>query len=59
MSAIEHCRTSVLGGHILQCPECHAPMVIIELLVGINYPRAPPERIINPIERMALKKMTV
>ena len=22
MSAIEHCRTSVLGGHVLQCPEC-------------------------------------
>lgn len=26
------------------CPKCHAPMVIIELLIGINYPRAPPER---------------
>jgi hypothetical protein len=22
MSAIEHCRTDVLGGHVLQCPEC-------------------------------------
>lgn len=38
------------------CPRCHAPMVIIELLVGINYPRAPPEKFINPIERIALKK---
>lgn len=36
------------------CPKCHAPMVIIELLIGINYPRAPPERIINPVEKMAL-----
>ena len=36
------------------CPKCHAPMVIIELLIGINYPRAPPERIINPVEKMVL-----
>lgn len=41
------------------CPKCHAPMVIIELLVGINYPRAPPEKLINPVEIIALKKMTV
>lgn len=41
------------------CPKCHAPMVIIELLVGINYPRAPPEKLINPVEGISLKKMTV
>ncbi len=35
------------------CPKCQSPMVIIELLVGINYPRAPPEKIINPVERIA------
>jgi len=35
------------------CPKCHAPMVIIELLIGINYPRAPPEKIINPVESVA------
>jgi hypothetical protein len=40
------------------CPKCHAPMVIIELLVGINYPRAPPEKIMKSIERIVLKKMT-
>ena len=34
------------------CPKCHVPMVIIELLIGINYPRAPPEKIINPVEKM-------
>ena len=22
MSAIEHCRTDVLGGHVLHCPSC-------------------------------------
>jgi len=38
------------------CPKCHAPMVIIELLVGINYPRAPPEKLINPVEIIALIK---
>ena len=41
------------------CPKCHTPMMIIELLVGINYPRAPPEKIINPVERMTFKKRTV
>jgi len=35
------------------CPRCHAPMVIIELLIGINYPRAPPQKIINAVERVA------
>jgi len=30
------------------CPKCQATMVIVELLIGINYPRAPPEKIINP-----------
>ena len=30
------------------CPKCHTPMVIIELLIGINYPRTPPEKVINP-----------
>jgi len=35
------------------CPKCHAPMVIIELLIGINYPRAPPQKIINPVESVA------
>jgi len=34
------------------CPKCHTPMVIIELLIGINYPRAPPEKIINPAYKM-------
>jgi len=29
------------------CPKCQTPMVIVEILVGINYPRAPPEKIIN------------
>jgi hypothetical protein len=22
MSAIEHCRTAALGGHVAQCPDC-------------------------------------
>jgi hypothetical protein len=22
MSAIEHCRTAALGGHLMQCPDC-------------------------------------
>ncbi len=31
------------------CPKCQTPMMIIELLIGINYPRAPPEKRINPV----------
>ena len=34
------------------CPKCQTPMVIVELLVGINYPRAPPEKIINLAYKM-------
>ena len=37
------------------CPKCQAPMVIIELLVGINYPRAPPDKLIKSVEKIALK----
>ncbi len=43
---IEHSQT-------FTCPKCQSPMVIIELLVGINYPRAPPEKLINPVYNVA------
>lgn len=33
---------------IFVCPKCQTPMDIIELLMGINSPRAPPEKVINP-----------
>jgi hypothetical protein len=39
------------------CPKYQTPMVIIELLVRINYPRAPPEKLINPVDEMTSQKM--
>ena len=45
-SEIAHSQTFI-------CPKCQSPMVIIELLVGINYPRAPPEKLINPVYNVA------
>jgi hypothetical protein len=41
--------TETVRTQVFICPKCQAPMVIVELLVGINYPRAPPEKIINPV----------
>ena len=35
MSAIEHCRTAALGGHVAQCPDCgHAEIAYNSCLMG-------------------------
>jgi len=35
MSAIEHCRTAALGGHIEQCPDCgHTQIAYNSCLMG-------------------------
>lgn len=39
MSAIEHCRTRVLGGHLLHCPSCHHDQIAYNSCRNRHYPK--------------------